>query len=181
METLKAWGTAVWAGLSGVGGLVLLDVVLVAALLMIPLGLGGNFVLLGTALLIGFLTKFTVISVWVIAVFAILVILGEVVEAVLGSFVAQKFGASKWGMLGAFLGGLVGAVIGTAWLPIIGSLIGSFAGAAAGAVALELINGKETAPGLKAGWGAFLGKVLATAFKLGVGFGMALYLVIRTH
>mgnify|MGYP003338749928 CR=1 FL=1 len=32
-------------------------------------------------------------------------VIGEVIEAVLGSLVAGKYGATKWGMLGALAGG----------------------------------------------------------------------------
>ncbi|MCA9754730.1 MAG: DUF456 domain-containing protein [Candidatus Eisenbacteria bacterium] len=161
--------------------LVLLDIVLLAGVLAIPLGLGGNFILLGAGLVVAIVTGFQTVGWIALVVAAVFVILGEVVEAVLGSLVAQKFGASRWGMLGAFAGGILGAIAGTAWIPLIGSLIGSFVGAAAGAVALELATGKDRDPGLRAGWGAFLGKVLSTAFKLAIGIGWAVFLVLRTH
>ena len=170
METL---GTIAW--------LVLLDLVLVVGLLAIPLGLGGNFILLGAGLVVAIATGFREVGWIALVVAAVFVVLGELVETILGSLVAQRFGASRWGMLGAFAGGILGAAVGTAWLPVIGSLIGSFAGAAAGAVVLEMIAGKERNPGLRAGWGAFLGKVLSTAFKLAIGIGWATFLVLRTH
>lgn len=170
---METFGTIAW--------LVLLDLVLAAGLLAIPLGLGGNFILLGAGLVVGIVTGFREVGWIALAVAAIFVLLGELVEAVLGSLVAQRFGASRWGMLGAFVGGILGAIVGTAMLPVIGSLFGSFAGAAAGAVALELAAGKDRAPGLRAGWGAFLGKVLSTAFKLAIGIGWATFLILRTH
>ena len=170
---METFGTIAW--------LVLLDIVLVAGLLAIPLGLGGNFILLGAGLVVAIVTGFREVG-WVALVIATaFAVIGEIVEAILGSLVARRFGASRWGMLGAFVGGILGAVVGTAWLPVIGSLVGSFAGAAAGAIAAELATGKGRAPGLRAGGGAFLGKVLATAFKLAIGIGWATFLVLRTH
>lgn len=170
---MEAMNSIVW--------IVLLDVVLLLALLAIPLGLGGNFILLGAALVVGVVTGFEAVGWLALGVATAAVVVGEVVEAVLGSLVAKKFGAGRWGMLGAFAGGILGALAGTAVLPVIGSLLGSFAGAAAGAIVLELRSGKERVEGLRAGWGAFLGKVLATAFKFAIGAGLAAFLVARTH
>jgi uncharacterized protein YqgC (DUF456 family) len=165
----------------GIVWIVVLDLVLVLGLLAIPLGLGGNFILLGAILVVAVVTRFETVGWVALGVATAAVLLGEVVEAVLGSLVARKFGAGRWGMLGAFVGGILGAVAGTAVLPVIGSLLGSFAGAAVGAIALELRAGKDRAEGLRAGWGAFLGKVMATAFKFAIGAGLAAFLVVRTH
>jgi uncharacterized protein YqgC (DUF456 family) len=158
-----------------------LDLVLLCGVIAVPLGLSGNFILLGAALLTALLTGFTDVGWIALVVMTVAVIAGEVVEALLGSLVARKFGATKWGMLGAFAGGLGGAFLGTLVLPVIGSVIGSFLGAAAGAMVFELAGGQKTEPGLRAGWGAFVGKVLASGFKMGIGVGIAAYLVIRTH
>ncbi|MCA9728137.1 MAG: DUF456 domain-containing protein [Candidatus Eisenbacteria bacterium] len=161
--------------------LVLLDLGLLAGLLAIPLGLSGNFILLGLAVVVAIATKLQAIGWLALILMAVAVVAGEVVEALLGSLVARKYGASKWGMLGAFGGGLVGAALGTMILPVVGSILGSFLGAAAGAIGAELAAGKGREPGLRAGWGAFLGKVLATAFKTAIGLAIAVYLVVVTH
>ncbi len=154
---------------------------LVVGLIAIPLGLGGNFVLLGAALLVAAIGGFSEIG-WIALVILLLaVVLGEVIEALLGSLVAQKFGASRWGVIGAFAGGIIGAIVGTPIFPLVGSLIGSFAGAALGAVGLELAAGKDHGPGLRAGWGAFRGKVMATAFKVAVGMAIVSFVVWKTH
>lgn len=161
--------------------LALLDIAILLALLAIPIGLGGNFILLGLALVIAIASDFSTVGWIALLAMGAAVTVGEILEALLGSLMARRFGASKWGMLGAFAGGLAGAIAGTAIVPIVGSIIGSFLGAAAGAIWAELAAGKEREKGLRAGWGAFLGKVLATALKLAIGLAIAIYLVAVTH
>ncbi len=149
--------------------LVLLHAAVVAGLFAVVLGLGGNFILLALALVVALLGGFQHLALWVWLALLGLAVLGEVVEAVLGVAAARGFGASRWGMIGTFVGGLGGAALGTAWIPLVGSLIGAFAGAFVGAFLGELAGGRGARVSARAGAGAFLGKVGATAFKLAVG------------
>jgi len=155
--------------------LVLLHVVVLAGLFAVVLGLSGNFILLGLALLVAAVGKFQHFAVWLWFLLLGLAVLGEIVESLLGVAAARGFGASRWGMIGAFVGGLLGAALGTAWIPVLGSLIGAFAGAFAGAFLGEILGGQTTRKGARAGLGAFLGKVAATAFKLVIGVIVAYF------
>ena len=170
-----------WDFLSKLGLLILLDVVLIGSLIAIPLGLGGNFTLLGAALLVGIITGFQEVSILALVIMAVLVVVGEIIESILGSYMAHKFGATRWGMIGAFVGGILGAIIGTPILPIIGSIAGSFIGAAAGAVLLEYYHQRQLDTSLPAGWGALLGKLASSVIKMCIGVGIAIHLVIQTH
>jgi uncharacterized protein len=161
--------------------LVLLDLALLAGWFAIPLGLGGNFILLGLALLVAVATHFTAIGWGAIGILAGAVAMGEAIEAFLGAVMARRFGASRYGMAGSLAGGIIGAMIGTAILPLIGSLIGSFLGSALGAITGELARGTSRARGLRAGWGAFLGKALAVAVKLSIGAAIIVFVIARTH
>jgi len=149
--------------------LVLLHLLVLAGLLAVVLGLSGNFILLGLALITGWVGGFEHLGPVTLLVLLGLAILGEVVEAFLGVAAARRFGATRWGMIGTFVGGLVGAAIGTAWLPLIGSLIGAVLGAFAGAFAGEMLGGRAASPSVRAGTGALLGRMAATGFKLLVG------------
>jgi hypothetical protein len=149
--------------------LILLHIGVVVGLLGVPLGLGGNFILLALALATAWIGHFAHLSLGLWFVFLALAVLGEIVESVLGVVAARGFGATRWGMLGTFAGGILGAVVGTAWIPVLGSLVGAFAGAFLGAFAGEILGGSRTGPSFRAGTGAFLGRVAATAFKMGVG------------
>ncbi len=70
---------------------------------------------------------------------------------------AQKFGATKKGMIGAIVGGIVGLFFN---LP--GILLGPFIGASL----FEMMGGREWKPALKAGVGATLGLFAGAVGKL---------------
>lgn len=153
--------------------LVLLHLAVLAGLLAVVLGLSGNFILLGLALVVALIGGFQHLAWWGLLLLLALAILGEVVEAFLGVATARGFGATRWGMIGTFAGGLLGAAAGTAVFPVVGSLVGAFLGSFLGAVIGELLRGRRTAESMRAGTGAFLGKVIATSFKLAIGIVIA--------
>jgi uncharacterized protein len=170
-----------WDFLSKLGLLIVLDLVLLCGLIAIPIGLGGNFILLGAALLVAIITRFQAITLVALIVMLVVVVLGEIIESMLGSYMAYKFGATRYGMIGAFVGGILGAVAGTPILPIIGSIAGSFIGAAIGAVLLEYYHQRKIDSSLPAGWGALLGKLASSVVKMCIGVGIAIHLVLATH
>jgi uncharacterized protein YqgC (DUF456 family) len=159
-----------WAGF-GLG--------LLAGLLMIPLGLGGTFVILGVGVIAGFATDFTRVGVVTLIILAVLAVAGELIESLLGVFTVRRFGASKWAMLGTFFGGIAGGIAGSGVAPVAGSLVGAFAGAFLGAFVGELLHRRRVAESLRAGWGAFLGRLLAVAIKFEIGVVMAIILIWR--
>jgi uncharacterized protein YqgC (DUF456 family) len=170
-----------WNAIGHIGLLVLLDIVLLAGLIAIPLGLSGNFIILGTAVAVAVATGLRAISLWALIVMAVLVVAGEVIEALLGSAMARRYGASKWGMIGAFVGGIGGAIAGTPIAPLVGSIIGSFIGAAAGAVLFEYLHLRHLRRSMPAGWGALLGKLASSLIKILIGLALAIYIIARTH
>jgi uncharacterized protein YqgC (DUF456 family) len=154
---------------------VVLHVAVLAGLLAVVLGLSGNFILLGIALVVAWIGGFEHLTLAYLIGFLVLAVFGEIVEALLGVVAAKGFGASRWGMIGTFIGGIAGAALGTGVLPVVGSILGAFLGAFVGAFVGELLGGKGTLLGARAGFGAFLGKVAATSFKLVIGFMIAFY------
>jgi uncharacterized protein YqgC (DUF456 family) len=155
--------------------LALLHLAVLAGLAAVVLGLSGNFILLGLALAVAWIGGFEHLGFGLLLVLLGLALLGELVEMLLGVVVARRFGATRWGMIGTFIGGLVGAALGTAWLPIVGSLIGAIAGAFGGAFAGEMLRGRRARESARAGTGALVGRVAATAFKLVIGFAIAFF------
>ena len=152
---------------------------LLAGLLMIPLGLGGTFVIFGVALVTSLLTHGARVEWQTLVVLGILAVVGEIVESLLGVLVVKRYGASKSAMWGTFLGGIVGGVAGTAVLPIAGSLVGAFVGAFLGAVVGELIQRRELGPSMRAGWGALIGRLFAVTVKFEIGVVMVTILIWR--
>ena len=83
---------------------------------------------------------------------------------------SKKKGASKAGIWGSVIGMIVGIFI----LPPFGMLIFTFLGAVAG----ELIFSKDKRNALRAGWGVFLGTMLAIILKLAVS-GTIFYFFVK--
>jgi hypothetical protein len=144
----------------------------VAGLLLIPFGLPGTWLqvlgLVGHAALTDFTTVGAVPLVLVVALAAV----GEVVEFVLGGRYAKKYGGSTRAAWGAILGGLVGAFVGVPVF-LVGSVIGAFVGAFAGAALMELTRSPDARAALRVGWGAFVGRLVATAAKSAIGVAIA--------
>ena len=154
----------------------------VAGLLLIPFGLPGIWLQVVSLGVFAWLSGFREVSMITIAVVVVLAILAEVAEFVLGGRYAEKYGGSRRAAWGAILGGLVGALLGVP-VPIIGSVIGAFVGSFVGAALLEMTNSKdwrnpEWRGAMRVGWGAFLGRLVATAVKSGIGVAVAAVAVL---
>jgi uncharacterized protein YqgC (DUF456 family) len=158
---------------------IVLYILLLAGLVMIPLGLGGTFVMVGAAALFGLLTGFEEVGFRFLGVLLGLALLGEGIESLLGVAMARRYGASKWGMWGAFLGGIFGAIVGTP-VPVVGNLVGALIGVFAGAFLFEWLGRGLADSSLKAGWGALLGRAAASAIKLALGMIILILVVART-
>ncbi len=154
--------------------LVLLVVVVAAGLVMVALGLPGLWVILLGIIGYGALTDFRGVGVATMVTVSILALIGEVIEWWIGFKYTKKYGGSRRGAWGAVLGGLVGAFVGIP-VPVIGSVIGSFVGSFAGAAIFEWTVAKDNA--IRTGWGAFLGRIWATAAKSSLGMVMGVIAV----
>ena len=111
---------------------------------------------------------------------AVLLVIGEILEAILGSVVAARKGGSKWGALGALAGGIIGAVAGTSVIPVIGSLIFALVGAFAGAVIAEYLLYKRMEEAINIGFWAFVGKLWAFLLKYALATGVLVIFIIRS-
>lgn len=162
-------------------GFILFHFALLVGLLFIAIGLPGSWLIVGAAFLFAVLTGFEDISRNILFLLLGLAVLGEIVELLLGIFVAKKYGASRYGLWGAFFGGLAGAMMGTALFPVMGSILGAMAGAFLGAFLMEAFREVRTEERLRAGFGALMGRVIATTMKLGIGLVMVLVILLRLY
>lgn len=151
---------------------------LVAANFSILVSLPGGWVALGLAALFDVFTGFGTIGWMWLGVFAGLLVLGEIVESLLGLVYVSKKGATRWGMVGGFVGGFGGAIAGSGAVPVLGTLVGGLAGAFGGAVAGEYLRDQQLEPSLRIGVHATVGKLLATTVKFGLSVAGTV-LVIR--
>jgi uncharacterized protein len=95
---------------------------------------------------------------WVsIIVLVLLTLATYALDFLAGYFGAKRFGATKWGTLGAILGALVGLFFG---------IFGLFVGPVIGAIAGEFVSGKRLIEAGRAGWGSLLGNIGGILAKL---------------
>lgn len=161
----------------------LLILVLLAGLIMLPFGLPGLWVMGGAVLLDAAVVPSHVVSLWLGIGLVVVAGLAELVELALAGRFARRYGGSRRAGWGAMIGSLVGAFVGIP-VPLIGSLIGAFLGAFAGAFVAEISQRTQFAPAARVATGALLGRIAATAMKIGVGCAalawVVLSIVLRT-
>jgi uncharacterized protein len=116
---------------------------------VVPWMPGPPFVLAG-AVVWALATDFDTLGWGRLAILAALTVLSVVLEFVTTAIGARRYGASRWGMLGAIVGALVGVFFGP---------VGLIVGCLAGAVAAELIRGSELAASVRSGIGALVGLI----------------------
>lgn len=150
----------------------------VLAVLIIIAGLAGTVVpalpgvpLVFLGLLIGaWISNFEIVGWTTIGILAALAIIAWVVDFLAGAAGARYLGASSRAFWGATIGAIAGIFFGIA-----GMLLGPFIGAVLG----ELSGGSNVVQSGRAGIGAWLGMVLATAVKLAIAFLMVGIFIFR--
>jgi len=132
--------------------------------LFVLLGLPGNFLLVGLALLYGLGTGFSEITGRVMLMLLGAAVVGELLEFASGIIFSRKYGASIPGALGSVAGGIAGGVIG-AGAGLVLALPGAFLGAFAGAFLVEYLRFRKLENAARAGTGAFFGRIAGVLFK----------------
>jgi len=153
--------------------------VMIIGIVIIPFGVAGTFIIAGGVLVHSLLTQFQIFSISFIALLFGLAILVELIEALLGAVLAQRFGGSKWGMTGAILGGFTGAMLGTPVTPVIGTLLGGFIGAYIGATVFEYLHKPDFHSAMRVGFGAFLGALGGKVTKVVVAIIMVILVSVK--
>ncbi len=124
---------------------------------LIP-GVPGPVIGFVSLLVISFAKDWTPFSEQFLVIMGVLTLVVSFADNVLPVGGARKYGASKLGVLGAALGMLAGIF----FVPPFGVFIGAFLGAVLG----ELLSHKEGKDALRAGWGVFVGIMIATGMKV---------------
>lgn len=115
---------------------------------VLPFIPGSPLILLG-AFIYAWYTDFLVVTWGTLVILLLLTVLSQILDYLASILGAKKFGASRWGMSGAFLGGIIGLFSGG----ILGILIGPFIGA----LLLESLHGQDLPASLKIGLGTLVG------------------------
>jgi len=150
------------------GSMVLLNVLWLFCTLA---GLPGNWMMIGMALLLMWVTDGAAFSWWTIGAVIGIAGIGEVIELIAGASGSKKAGGTRWGAVGALGGGILGAIFGTVLIPVpvIGTIAGAVIGAFSGSTALELASGRPHAEALRSGRGAAVGHFIGTMSKFALG------------
>lgn len=152
--------------------LALLATAMVLGLLLVPLGLPGLWIMLGSTFVYWLAVPGGGVGMLTVIVVGTLVIAAEVAEFAVSGQYARRYGGSRRASWGAMVGGLLGAFAGVP-VPVVGSLVGAFAGAFVGAfVAESTVSRAQRGAPVQVAKGAVIGRVVAAALK--VGFGVAI-------
>jgi uncharacterized protein YqgC (DUF456 family) len=155
----------------------LLIVAIILGLVMIPFGLPGTLIIFVAALCYYLLVPGGSIGLATVVVMGALMVLAEGLEWVLTSRFTKRYGGSRRAGWGAIIGGMVGAFLGVP-VPVVGSIVGAFLGAFVGAFVFEWSRAKNTELSARVAWGAFVGRVVAAAMKVGIGLAMAVWIFV---
>lgn len=153
----------------------ILVAIMLVSLFMIPLGLPGTWVMIAAGVGYSILAPNS-IGIFALVGVTVLAVVAEVFEFTLAGKYARKYGGSRRASWGAILGGIVGAIVGVP-VPIVGPIIGGFAGAFIGALVFEYSGGSGAHAATRVAWGALIGRVVAAALKVAIGFVIAAWLV----
>lgn len=148
-------------------------------IILIIAGLLGTFlpILPGTPLIIigaiiyGYSTNFTGITIFDLVLLAGLGLFAEGMQYLLSMVGSRKFGGSKVGSLGAVLGLLLGMLL----IGPIGLLIGPLLGA----ILAELLTGQELYQAVKVGIGSMVGVFGGMVMTLLISIIMTVYVLIK--
>jgi len=91
-------------------------------------------------------------------VMAVSAVVMTVLDFMVSTMGAQKYGASKAGIWGS----VIGTIVGILFFPPLGIFIGALAGAVIG----ETLTGRDLAESMRVGWGVFMGNIAGIALKL---------------
>ena len=150
----------------------ILTLVLILSLVMIALGLPGLWVMIASAVIYNITTHSDAIGWFTLIGVGVLALIAEYFEFTMSAKYARKYGGSRRAGWGAMIGGTIGVFMGFP-VPIIGPLIGAFVGSFIGALIGELTVGSSKSDSARVATGALIGRVVATAMKMGVGCAIA--------
>lgn len=144
---------------------VLAVVAMAVALLMVPFGLPGVWVMVAILFLAAILGAVPWAA-WVIV--AVVAAAAEAGEFWLLKTLGGRYGGSRRAFWGAILGGFAGLFLG-APIPLAGSVVAAFLGSFLGAAAVTFIETRSASHATRVGWGVLLARTAAVVLKVGTG------------
>ncbi|HEX7051938.1 MAG TPA: DUF456 domain-containing protein [Longimicrobiales bacterium] len=142
--------------------------VMLVALLLIPFGLPGLWIMI---LVLAAATYSGEVGPIVLVTLALVAAGAELVEFLLVKRFSARYGGTRLAFWGAIIGGVAGTIIGVP-IPIIGSVIAGILGTFAGAAAATLWQTRHLPSAARVGWGVMLARIFAVGVKTAAGVGI---------
>jgi uncharacterized protein len=139
--------------------------VMVAALLLTPLGVPGLWIMV-VVLAIGWWVG--AVGLLILGFALVLAAAAEVVEFLIVDRLNVRYGGSRLAFWGAIAGGIAGVIVGLP-VPIIGSVIAGFVGSFVGAAVATLYETRHVESAARVGWATLLGRMWGAAAKVAAG------------
>ena len=154
-------------------------ILMVLSLMLIFLGLPGNWVILIITGLWAFFTSAPDFG-WQFFLFLVgLAGLGELVEFFAQHYGAKRYGGSNKGSVGGMIGAIVGGILCAPLFFGFGALLGALGGGFIGCYLVEKSSGASHQAAMRASFGATLGRFGGFVVKLGIGIGMIWMIIPR--
>jgi uncharacterized protein YqgC (DUF456 family) len=157
---------------------IVLFAVCLLGLFSLLLGLPGTFVIVGAAVLYGWMTGFAAVTWATVGWLLFLAVIGEGLEFAAGALGVAGARPSRRVTVGALLGGFLGGIVGTPFFLGLGALIGALVGAFAGAAVAVASEGGDARAALGTGLAAFRGRLLGFVVKAAIAVGMVMVLIL---
>jgi hypothetical protein len=154
--------------IAGTEGLLALAVIaMVVALLVIPLGIPGLWIMIG---ILAIAVVGDEVSPWILLFLVPVAVLAELAEWAIVAQTSARWGGSRKAFWGAIAGGIAGILVGLPIpLPILGPLVAGLLGTFAGAAVVTLWETRTLRSAGRVGCGAVLGRAFAAAAKTAAG------------
>lgn len=140
-------------------------VVMAGALLLIPLGVPGLWIMIAVLAVAAWLGE---VSWPLIVALVLLAAFAELLEFLIVKRFSSRYGGSDRAFWGAIVGGFAGIFVGVP-IPVVGPVIAGVLGSFVGAAAVALWETRRPGHAARVGWGAVLGRAFAAAVKTAAG------------
>ncbi len=144
---------------------IMLFVIMILSTVAVVFGLPGTLISFVAVLLFVIITKAHYIGWITVIILAVLTIIAEIGELLLGIKDAKKAGVSRKAITASVIGAIVGSIVFAPFLLGIGALFGAVLGAFTGAFAISIVENKQPGDAAYKGWVSAIGRLKGTLFK----------------
>ena len=153
--------------------------VLFSCIVMTLVGLPGNVVLFLTVFGYAFYDNFVHIDWHSLGIVLGAIVLGEIVETIMGAVWAKREKASRMAIATAVLGTIIGGLVGTVILPVIGSVIGAFVGGFVSSYIAEYRATSDKEQSWRVAKSVLKGQILGVVVKFWIAVATIIYLLTQ--